>query len=286
MLEKEKIINFKTKFLNDERLKNELSANTLKTYNNSINKFIQYLNNLSINRIDKQIMINYKNYLNEISGSSKTKNLWITVINKYLKYLNCKELCLKKIKVQNKFYLKNVLTLADYKRLLRIAKRENMIQDYMIIQTLAKTGIRISELKYFTVDNLKKSNRNIIMISSKGKERDIEIPTKLGTDLRKYARENKLDGYIFTQINNKNKLLNPSTFWKHLQKIAGIARVNKDKCHAHNFRHLFSIEFLKEHNNNSFALASLLGHSSLNTTRIYQTFSPDEKRAMLDKMKL
>ena len=75
MLNKEKIINFKTKFLNDERLKNELSANTLKTYNNSINKFIQYLNNLSIDRIDKQIMINYKNYLNEISGSSKTKNL-------------------------------------------------------------------------------------------------------------------------------------------------------------------------------------------------------------------
>ena len=286
MLDKEKVINSKEKFLDDERLKNELSNNTLKTYKNSINKFIKYLNDKSIDNIDKQIMIDYKDYLNEISCSSKTKNLWITVINKYLKYLNYRDLCLKQIKVQNKFYLKNTLTLADYKRLLRIAKRENMMQDYMIIQTLARTGIRISELKYFTVDNLKKSNKNIIIILSKGKERDIEIPTSLGTDLRKYARENKLDGYIFTQTNNKNKLLNPSTFWKHLQKIAGIAKVNKDKCHAHNFRHLFSIEFLKEHNNNSFALASLLGHSSLNTTRIYQTFSPDEKRAMLDKMKL
>ena len=67
----------------------------------------------------------------------------------------------EKDQILNKFYLKNVLTLADYKRLLRIAKRENMIQDYMIIQTLAKTGIRISELKYFTVDNLKKSNKKI-----------------------------------------------------------------------------------------------------------------------------
>ncbi len=274
-------------WLEEQRLADELSDNTIKIYKQSIIKFISYLNDNRIENITKQTMIDYKKQLIKISNSTKSQNIWIIALNKYLKYLKLNNLCLKQIKVQNKFIVKSNLTLSDYKRLLRIAKREEMFQDYLIIQTICKTGIRFSELKFFTVENLGIDKKGVIIISSKGKVRDIEIPTILAQDLRKYARLNKIkEGYIFRQVKDHHKLVASSTFWKHLQKIAGIAKVNKSKCHAHNLRHLFAVEFLKTHNNNTLALASILGHSSLNTTRIYSTLTTEEKRAMLDAMKL
>lgn len=274
-------------WLEEQRLADELSDNTIKIYKQSIIKFISYLNDNRIENITKQTMIDYKKQLIKISNSTKSQNIWIIALNKYLKYLKLNNLCLKQIKVQNKFIVKSNLTLSDYKRLLRIAKREEMFQDYLIIQTICKTGIRFSELKFFTVENLGIDKKGVIIISSKGKVRDIEIPTTLAQDLRKYARLNKIkEGYIFRQVKDHHKLVAASTFWKHLQKIAGIAKVNKSKCHAHNLRHLFAVEFLKTHNNNTLALASILGHSSLNTTRIYSTLTTEEKRAMLDAMKL
>ena len=287
MLNINDLINNLDLWLNEQRLDNELSINTIKTYRNSINKFIDYLNTNNIYDINKQIMLDYKDFLNNISKSYKSKNLWIISLNKYLKYLNSNELSLKQIKVQNKFVLQSNLNISDYKRLLRFSKKDNLTQDYLITKTLFATGIRYSELEFFTVENLRIENQGIINIYSKNKVRDVIIPTNLAVELRKYCRNNKINsGYIFRQIKDSSKLYSSVTYWKHLKKIAGMARVNKNKCHAHNLRHLFSVEFLKIHNNNYLALSDILGHSSLNTTRIYSTLSHKEKRAMLDAMKL
>lgn len=273
-------------WLEEQRLNSELSQKTISKYKSSIHKFINFNSSNDIKNINKQVMLNYRDYLDEQSSSVKSKNLWIIVLNKYLKYLNLNNLCLKQIKTQKNFVIYKKMSVTDLQRLLRIAKREKRMQDYWIIMTLARTGIRISELKYFTVENLKKENKNTFHYKSKGKERDVVVPKSLAMDLRKYAREQKIkSGPLFHQIKDASKPINPATVWKHLKKIAGIARVNKEVVHAHSFRHLFATVFCRNNPGNNILLADLLGHSSLETTRIYTELSIDEKQSILEDMK-
>ncbi|MCI8460997.1 MAG: tyrosine-type recombinase/integrase [Bacilli bacterium] len=271
-------------FINEQYL-NELSINSQKAYRNSINKFIEYLNKKEILIIDKKVMIDYRKYLDTISESANSKNLWIIALNKYLKWFDCTDLCLHQIKVQRKFYADYNLSLADYKRLLRIAKKEGREQDYYIIKTLCMTGIRISELKFFTVENLKRQNNNILHIYNKKKERDILLIDELARDLRKYCRKSKIyEGYIFKSPKIEGNMISTSCIWKHLQKIAGIARVNKKVVHAHSFRHLFSDVFLDKYPDHVLALAAYLGHNSLETTRIYAKKTLKQQKQMLSKL--
>lgn len=272
------------KFLEEQRL-NEISHNSINAYKNSIIKFINFLDNNEIEVLDKNHMISYRKFLDEISESTNSKNLWIIALNKYLKWLDVKDLCLKQIKVQKRFYADYNLSLSDYKRLLRIAKRENKIQDYYIIKTLAMTGIRISELKFFTVENLQRQNDNVLHIYNKKKQRDILLIDTLARDLRKYCRSKKIKtGYIFLSPKIEGKMISTSCIWKHLQKIAGQARVNKKVVHAHSFRHLFSDVFLDKYPDHVLALASYLGHNSLETTRIYARKTIKQQKQMLSKL--
>lgn len=272
-------------FINEQYL-NELSINTQKAYRNSINKFIDFLNKKEILIVDKNLMIEYRRYLDSISESTNSKNLWIIALNKYLKWLKYNDLCLHQIKVQKKFYADYNLSLADYKRLLRIAKKENREQDYYIIKTLCMTGIRISELKFFTIDNLKRQNDNVLHIYNKKKERDILLIDTLARELRKYCRKNKInDGYIFLSPKIKGNMISTSCIWKHLKELAGMARVNKKAVHAHSFRHLFSDVFLDTYPDHVLALAAYLGHNSLETTRIYAKKTLKQQKQMLSKLK-
>lgn len=263
----------------------ELSNNTLKQYSNAVNKFINYLSSNKKEIFSKDDMINYKAYLNKISESTNSKNVWIVGLNKYLKWLGKDDFCLKQIKVQQRYYNYDNMSYSDYKRLLRIAKREGMIQDYYIIKTLAMTGVRISELEFFTVENLKRQNDNILHIYNKKKERDIPLRDDLARDLRKYCRENKIkSGPIFESPKIPLKMIHTSTIWKHLHKIAGKAKVKLSVVHAHSFRHLFADMFLDTYPDNVLILADLLGHSSLETTRLYTRKTLKQKKLMLSKM--
>ena len=271
-------------FLEQQYL-DEISQNTLKAYKNALNKFLHFLKKENIKTIDKNVMIDYRGYLDEISESANSKNLWIIALNKYLKWLNNSNLCLKQIKVQKKFYSEYNLSLSDYKRLLRIAKKENREQDYLIIKTLCMTGIRISELKYFTVENLRRQNDNVLHIYNKRKERDILLIDSLARDLRRYCRKNKIvEGYIFISPKIPGNMITTSCIWKRLQKLAGMARVNKKSVHAHAFRHLFSDTFLDKYPDHVLALAAYLGHNSLETTRIYAKKTLKQQKQMLSQL--
>ncbi len=283
-VDKKELINNLDLWINVQRL-DELADNTLKQYKNAINKFINYLSINNIEFFSKDDMIEYKKYLNQISESSNSKNVWIISLNKYLKWLNKNEFCLKQIRVQQRYYNYDNMSYSDYKRLLRIAKRENRMQDYYIIKTLAMTGIRVSELMFFTVENLKKQNDNILHIYNKKKERDIPLRDDLARDLRKYCRLNKIKtGPVFLSPSIPNKMINTSTIWKHLKKIAGIARVRLKVVHPHSFRHLFADIFLETYPENVLMLADLLGHRSLETTRLYTRKTLKQKREMLLKL--
>ena len=177
--------------------------------------------------------------------------------------------------------VENVLNEKEYNRLLEWALKLNRPRMYYLMETLAGTGIRISELEYITVEAVKKGNADFY---NKGKKRPVPIKNSLQKDLKRYCEEaNITEGIIFKS--RQGNPLDDSYVWRQLQDIAGKARggLSKDKVHAHSFRHLFAKDFLA--NGGDLAtLADILGHSSLETTRIYTTMSIAEQRALLNKM--
>lgn len=265
----------------DQKL-SEYSENTLKQYRANVLKFINWIAD-DVDELSKELMIDYKKYLSEI-GSTRSINTWVVTVNKFLKYIDKKDLCIKKIKMQMKASNENILSLADYKRLLRYSKKLGLMQLHYIMKVLAMTGIRIDELKFFTVENVK-SKEDSIKVFNKGKEREIVVRNDLKRELRKYCRENKLNtGFIFLgEI--EGKMPAKSTIWRQMKKVAGAARVNKKKIHAHSFRHLFAQVFLDTYDNNITELADILGHNSLETTREYTKTSSEQKRKKLENIK-
>ena len=265
-----------------EQLYQEYSSNTLSQYKANVLKFINWIPN-DTKTITKQTTMAYKEYLYKLNPRPKTSsiNTWIVEVNKFLKWLGLNELTIKKIKTQNKSSTEDILSISDYKRLLRISKKDGYNQLYYIMKVLAMTGIRISELKYFTVENIKS---NYIVAFNKGKERNIIVRQDLARELKKYCRENKIkSGYIF-KGKNKDKMPSASTVWRQMKKVAGKARIKKSKVHAHSFRHLFAQVFLNEYSNNITELADILGHNSLETTRLYTRSSNAQKKNKLEKM--
>lgn len=264
----------------------EYSDNTLKQYRANVLKFINWIP--EDEPITKITTIDYKKYLMSLSNSSKSINVWIVSLNKYLRWLGLNDLTIKKLKSQQQSSNEESLTIADYKRLLRISKRIGNDQLYYIIKVLAMTGCRIGELKYFTVENIDKTPRKNIKVYNKKKEREIVIRQDLSRELKKYYKSKKIkSGYIFLSNNPKchDKMPRESTIWRQMQKVAGLARINKEKAHAHNFRHLFAQVFLESYPENVLDLADLLGHNDLKTTRIYTKTSGDQKRKKLEKIK-
>ena len=258
----------------------EYAANTLKQYNTQILEFLNWVNHT--NNITKKDTMEYKEYLYSIDPrpATSTINTRIVVMNKFFKWLGCKDLLLKYIKQQVQFSNDEILSIADYKRLLRWSKNMELEQLYLIMKILAMTGIRISELKYFTYENID----YYITIFNKGKERQIILRQDLVREIRKYCREHNIrSGYIFKGA-KKGKMICESTIWRQMKKVAGKARVNKTKVHAHSFRHLFAQIYLSEYSDNITELADILGHSSLETTRLYTRTSNAQKRNKLERL--
>ena len=258
----------------------EYAQNTLKAYGNSARRFLDWMPEGE--DITKEMLLKYKADLMEHYGSPKSINCHIIELDKFLKWLDLGEMRLKKLKIQMKQSNEDVLSLSDFKRLLRFAKRNNDHQLYMIMKILAMTGIRISELKYFTVENLQS---NYIKVYNKKKFRTVIVRQDLMRELKHYARDYHIkSGFLFPSPINKDRMINESTIWRHMKKTAGQARVKKDKVHAHSFRHLFAQIFLETYTDSVTELADLLGHESLETTRLYTRSSDAQKRAKLEKM--
>lgn len=267
-------------WINEQKYQ-EYSTNTLKQYKANVLKFIEWLHDEE--EITKDTTMKYKEYLYSLNPRPKTSsiNTWIIELNKFLKWLDLNDLTIKKIKQQVKSSTEEVLSVVDYNRLLRHSKRLGYMKLHYIMKVLAMTGIRISELRYFTIENLKS---NYIVAFNKGKERNIIVRQDLARDLRKYCRENNIkEGFIFLG-DKPNQMPHASTIWRQMKKVAGAARVNKNKVHAHSFRHLFAQVFLDEYNNNITELADILGHNSLETTRLYTRTSNAQKKSKLEKL--
>ncbi len=278
-----------TKAIMEERLPDfmqemryeEKAKKTLDKYERDIRKFIDFVGDGSITKDDT---IRYKKYLVEQNYEVSSINSFITIINKYLKYLECENARIKQLRVQIETSAKDSISDADYHKMLRKAKEIGQTDTYMMMMVLAETGIRIEELGFFTVENIKK-HRFYITVRNKGKTRTVIVHQELSRSLRRYAKENGIkEGYLFPG-KIKGKMLNHSTIWRRFKKVAGLAKVKKEKIHPHAFRHFFARKYLEQHPDNVLGLADLLGHSSLKTTRGYAMNTDDEKRKIIENMK-
>ena len=263
-------------FLQDMKL-GEMSRGSLRTYGNCLKKFIEYVGDKDIT---KDLIIDYKDYLNA-QGYQKTYiNKNISALNKFFIYIESPDLTVKRIKLQQKQYIDNIPTDADYKRMLRFAKRLGQDDTYMIIKTIANTGVRVEELKFFTVENLDR----MLEVTNKGKTRIVPIRQELLRELRKYAREHKIKSGSLFPGENPPKMMDVTTIWRRIQKVGLAAKIRKDKLHPHALRHYFGKKYLEIAGNTILDLADILGHDNVETTRIYNRGTMSETRKKIERM--
>ncbi len=257
----------------------EKASNTLKKYKTNVSSFINFCKD---KELTKKTVREFKEKLDHVNKFlPNTTNSYIISINKFLKFIGYDELTVNVIKVQKKYSLEEYMTLTDYRRLKRFVLNKGDEQSYFIFRVLGETGIRISELQYFTVENL----NNTMIVNNKGKRREIIVKIDLLKDLKKYIKNQKITtGPIFPGL-NKTKTLTSSAIWKRMKKYAGQARIKKELVHPHSFRQLFARQYLDTYSDDIVGLANLLGHNSLDTTRIYTRLSNKEKELKLRKVK-
>lgn len=267
----------------EELKKEEKLEGTINQYSGYIEEFIDITKIKTKEEINKTMLIEYKEQIKEKhNGNVNSINIKILIINKFITFLGLpKELRLKQEKQQKQTTLENVLTPKEYEHLRTYAKAHRKDRLYHIMGTLEGTGIRISELQYITVEGIKKQEADIY---NKGKWRKIPIQDRVKKELLQYCREKNItEGVIFRSRNGNP--LDASYIWKELKKLAGQVRsgLKKSKVYPHSFRHLFAKEFL-DNGGNLTDLGDILGHESLETTRIYTTKSVAEQRETLNKM--
>lgn len=265
-------------------IEDEKSKKTIQDYRNAINKFIEFIPE-NTKRIDKSLLIEFKNNLTEKNFAVKSKNKYITIINKFIRFLGYDNLKLKKFKEQRQTSLDDPIWEQEHKRMLRWAKKLGQEDTYLIIKIFATTGARIEELKFFTVENLDKNY--IKSAFNKGKYRTLILTNELKRDLKKYCKEQKIDsGYIFKSTDPKAKdgaMWNNSTIWRRLKRIAKAAKINPNKIHPHAWRHLFAKE-CKRVGIDLDELQDILGHNDIKTTAIYTQTSNAEKKQKLERL--
>lgn len=264
----------------------ELAPKTISSYRNAINKLIEYLKDNQ--EINKKVIMSWKKDLKDKNYALKSRNQFIVVINKYLAYLGLNDCMVKQFEEQEKSSLEDYIEPQEHKRMLRWAKQMNMMEAYYIMKVFASSGARISELQYFTVENLE--SNYIKGAYNKHKERTLIMTNELRRELKKYCKINKITtGYIFRSPdpklnNNPDKMVNQSTIWRWLKKIAKKAKINAKKMHPHAWRHLFAKQ-CKANGIDLDELADILGHKNLNTTAIYTKTSMKEKKNKLERIR-
>ena len=251
-----------------------LSNNTISSYIYTVKVFKEMHK-----EINKDNLLAFKGFLIEYF-KVKTVNLRIQAINKYLEFINKKDLKLSAIRIQQKPFLENVISDADYEFFKKALKKDNNYEWYFVIRFLAATGARVSELIQIKVEHIKLGHLDLY--SKGGKTRRIYIPEALCKEsinwLNRIGRDS---GYLF--LNNKGHIITTRGISIQLKKLAVKYGINPDVVYPHSFRHRFAKNFIEKYNDISL-LADLMGHDSIETTRIYLRRTAIEQREIVDRI--
>lgn len=275
---KKQITKKEINFFAQRLVEDEKSKSTMEKYLRDVNKFSEFVGERDVT---KDIVIQYKQHLMENYAPASVNSMLIA-LNCFFKEIEWNDYKVKIIKIQRQNFRNkdNELTKEEYYRLLSIARRKNTRLFYLM-QTICATGIRVSELQFITVEAI---NCERTLISLKGKNRVVLLPETLCRELKKYAKvRNIIKGSIF--ITRSGKPLDRSNILHDMKALCKDADVEVEKVYPHNLRHLFACLYYKEIKDLG-RLADILGHSNVNTTRIYTCISGEEQRQQIEKLGL
>lgn len=269
----------KIKKYRDYLISEEKGKATIEKYIRDIAKFYEWLDG---RKLTKTTVLDYKHKLIE-EYSPVTVNSIIASLNSFFKFNEWFDLRVKNLKLQRAVFSRSdrELTKQEYERLLIAAKSKKNQKLYLIMQTICSTGIRVSELKYITVESLRLGQAQVKL---KGKIRTVILTRELCKILRAYTKdENITEGCIF--ITRNGNPVDRHSIWKAMKKLCEDAGVEKEKVFPHNLRHLFARTFYSIQKD-IVRLADILGHSSINTTRIYTIENGDIHRQQMHRLGL
>ncbi len=261
-------------------IEEEKSAATVEKYLRDTAAFVVFL---TAREVTKELAISYKQKLIDEGYAVRSINSMLASLNGLFAFLGWYDCKVKVIKLQRQIFCSEdkELTKAEYIRLIQAAQQKKNARLNLIIQTICGTGIRVSELQFITVEAVKCGKA---IVNCKGKTRTIFIVKSLNKKLLQYAKEKHITaGAIF--ITRTGKPVSRTNIWREMKNLCEEANVNPNKVFPHNLRHLFARTFYGIEKDIA-KLADILGHSSINTTRIYIISTGKEHRKRMEHMRL
>ncbi len=274
IVDNEKIRAFRLYLASEEK-----SAATLEKYTRDVRSFAEFSGS---REIDKELVLDYKREIGSRHAPSSVNSM-LAAINTFLRFCGWSELCVKRLRVQRQVFCseKKELTRAEYCRLIKTAEQRGKYRLGLIIQTICATGIRVSELCFITAEAVE---RGEACVRCKGKNRTVFIVPKLRQKLLLYIRKQKIKtGPVF--ITKSGRAVSRNNIWREMKGLCADAEVSPEKVFPHNLRHLFARTFYNMEKDIA-KLADILGHSSINTTRLYIMTSGAEHREKMKQMRL
>lgn len=258
----------------------EKSEATIEKYRRDVKKFADYLNGEAV---VKERLIAYKQHLITEGYALSSVNSMLAALNSFFSYADWEDLRIKLVKVQKQIFCteEKELTKSEYLRLVDCARRSGKERLAMILWTMGTTGIRISELKFITVESIKQGK---LQVCSKSKNRTVFLVKGLRKKLLTYIKKQGiLSGSIF--LTRGGRPVNRTNIWREMKALCKATGISEKKVFPHNLRHLFARVFYQVEKDIA-KLADILGHSSINTTRIYMVSSGCEHLRYMEKMKM
>ena len=257
----------------------ERAPATIQKYLHDLDALLDYLDGAPVT---KAALIGWKEELAQRHAPA-TVNSMIAAVNGFLSFMGWRECAVKLLKIQKSLFCdeRRELTRSEYARLVRAAEQEGNLRLSLVLQTICATGIRVSELRFITVEAVRTGRAEIV---NKGKRRTVFLPGKLRRLLKKYLQgQKKTAGAVFTT--RTGKPLDRSNIWRDMKRLCESAGVEPGKVFPHNLRHLFARTYYSIEKDLS-RLADILGHSSVNTTRIYTVESGSVHLRQMERMAL
>ena len=258
----------------------ERELGTIEKYMREVKKFALWQGR---RKVTKETVSEWKEQLRQSGYKPETVNGKLSAVNKFLSCMGWGECCVKYLKIQRRLFRSTgrELTKDEYTRLVETAQSLGKTRLALLIETICATGIRVSEVKYITAEALRAGRADI---SLKGKIRTVLLPGKLCRKLQKYAKKQKItSGEIF--LTRSGKGVSRRQIWAEMKALCKQARVAPSKVFPHNLRHLFARTFYQASRDVA-KLADVLGHSSIETTRIYLISTGAEHVRQLERLGL
>lgn len=274
-LTKQDIAAFEAMLVREER-----SAGTIAKYLRDVRAFLRFLPENG--RVDKETVVAYKR---QIAGAYRAAsvNSMLVAVNNLLRFLGWHECRVKLLRVQRQNFRQSEreLTREEYLRLLRAAQQGKNERLYFLMQTICSTGLRVSEHRFVTVEAVRAGQARV---RNKGKERLVFLPKELQKPLLQYCKRRGItSGPVF--VTRSGRALDRSNIWADMKRLCKAANVAEGKVFPHNLRHLFALTYYRVQKD-VIHLADILGHASVDTTRIYTATSGREQKRLLSRLRL